>query len=224
MSSRRSPSSRPPAFAPEAAPRPELRQDVLLTLPGRETYGARVTRVSDDEVVLVLMLDARGPLTPGDFVPMVLEYPGSRGLVRLEGHGAVATRDLVRFRLDGDGDVLQRRDFVRVRVVRPLALAPVQPDDSLGEWVDTLTANLSGNGLLAAGPETLEIGDPVCFRVSTTSGEPPVEGRGRVARVTDAGQRGIAIEELDAEARRRLVRFIFECERLARQRTRDGEL
>jgi hypothetical protein len=209
---------------PASPPPPELRQDVILTLPGRERYGARVTRVTDGEVVLVLMLDARGPLTPGALVEMVLEYPAPRGLVRLEGHGTVATSDLVRFRLDGAADVVQRRDFVRVRVVRRLRLARVQADDSLGEWFETLTANLSGNGLLAAGPEDLEIGQAVCFHVVPVEGEPPIEGRGRVARVTDDGQRGIAIEQLDTDARRRLVRFIFECERIARQRTRDGEL
>jgi PilZ domain len=223
MSSRRTPPGQlgvaPTPFTP-----PALRQDVVLTLPRREQYRARVTRVTDQEVVLVLMLNARDSLTPGELVPMAIEYPAPRGLVRLEGHGTVATHDLVRFRLDGAADVLQRRDFVRVRVVRPLALARVLPDGELGEWIDTLTANLSGNGLLAAGPDTLAVGDAVRFRVFTVDGEPPIEGSGLVARIADQGQRGIAIEELDREARQRLVRFIFECERIARQRTRDGEL
>jgi hypothetical protein len=217
-------SARRTLFAPPPAPPPELRQDVVLTLPGRERYGARVTKVTAEEVVLVLMLDARDPLTPGELVPMALEYPAPRGLVRLEGHGTVATRDLVRFRLDGAADVVQRRDFVRVRVVRPLWIARVQDGDELGAWVQTLTANLSGNGLLAAGPDDLAAGAAVWFRVFPVDGEPAIEGRGRVTRVTDAGQRAIAIEHLDADARRRLVRFIFECERIARQRTRDGEL
>jgi hypothetical protein len=209
---------------PPAAPPPQLRQDVVLTLPGREQYRARVTRLSSDEILLVLMLDARKPLTPGELVPMAIEYPGPRGLVRLEGHGTVATKDLVRFRLDGAADVVQRRDFVRVSVVRPLALAREADDGGLGDWTDTLTANLSGNGLLAAGPETLAIGDRVRFKVYPVEGEPPIEGGGRVARTTDSGQRGIAIDELARDARRRLVRFIFEIERIARQRTRDGEL
>jgi PilZ domain-containing protein len=206
------------------APLPQLRQDVVLTLPRRERYRARVTRLTDDEIVLVLMLDAQDPLTPGELVPMTIEYPGPRGLVRLAGQGTIATKDLVRLRLDGDVDVVQRRDFVRVAVVRPLKLAREQDDGTLGPWVETLTANLSGNGLLAAGPDTLKIGDYVRFRVYPVEGEPPIEGAGRVARTTDRGQRGIAIEQLDREARRRLVRFIFECERIARQRTRDGEL
>jgi hypothetical protein len=223
MSARRAP-TRQQILTPPPPPPPAIRQDVVLALPGHERYGARVVRVSEQEIVLVLMLDARGPLRPGALAAMAIEYPAPRGLVRLEGHGAVATQDLVRFELDGAVDVLQRRDFVRVQVVRPLALALVGADGQPSGWIDTLTVNLSGNGLLAAGPDTLAIGDQVCFRVSLVEGEPPLEGCGRVMRIADAGQRGIAIDELDADARRRLVRFIFECERIVRQRTRDSEL
>lgn len=205
-------------------PLPVLRQDVVLVLADLERYGARVTRVTADEVVLVLMLDARDPLHPGDVAPMRIEFPGPRGLVSLEGRGTVATYDLVRFHLLGAVDVVQRRDFVRVQVVRPLALAAVRDDGALGPWAEGLTVNVSGNGILAAGPETLMAGDEVCFRLDAVNGEPPIEGRARVARIGDDGARALAIEELTREARQRLIRFIFERERIARQRTRDGEL
>jgi hypothetical protein len=206
-------------------PLPELRQDVVITLPDRTQYRGRVSRVTDEEIVVVLMLvDVRNPLTLGDASPMIVEFPAPRGLVRLEGRGTVATHDLVRFHHEGAVDIVQRRDFVRVRVVRPLALACIGEDDMPGEWVETLTVNVSGNGLLASGPEMLAIGDEVAFRMTVDEGEPPIAGRGRVARVADDGQRGIAIEELDRDARRQLVRFVFEQERIARQRTRDGEL
>jgi len=211
--------------APPAPPLPELRQDVVITLPDLRQFRGRVSRVTDAEIVVVLMLvDARDPLTLGDASPMRIEYPAPRGLVRLEGRGTVATHDLVRFHHDGAVDVVQRRDFVRVRVVRPLALAPVGEDGMSGEWTDTLTVNVSGNGLLAAGPEALGVGDAVAFRLTAAEDEPPIAGRGRIARIGEDGQRGIAIEEIDRDARRQLVRFVFEQERIARQRTRDGEL
>lgn len=210
--------------AAPAPPLPELRQDVVLTLPSHLQYQARVSRVTDDEIVLVLLLDARNPLSPGEVKAMAVEYPGPRGLVRLEGQGTVATYDLVRFRLDGAVDVLQRRDFVRVRVVRPLEIACIGEDDQPGEWARALTVNVSGNGLLSTGPDTLAVGDAVAFRLAALDDEPPIAGRGRVARIGDDGQRGIAIEQLDGEGRRQLVRFVFEQERIARQRTRDGEL
>jgi hypothetical protein len=210
--------------AAPAPPLPELRQDVVLTLPNQLQYQARVSRVTDDEIVLVLLLDARNPLSPGEVKTMAVEYPAPRGLVRLEGQGTVATYDLVRFRLDGAVDVLQRRDFVRVRVVRPLEIALLGEDDEPAEWARALTVNVSGNGLLSSGPDTLTVGDAVAFRLAAVDDEPPIAGRGRVARIGDDGQRGIAIEQIDREDRSQLVRFIFEQERIARQRTRDGEL
>jgi hypothetical protein len=210
-----------------APPLPLLRQDVVLALPNLERYGARVTRVTADEVVLVLMLDARDPLHLGDVAPMTIEYAGPRGLVSLEGRGTVATYDLVRFQLEGAVDVVQRRDFVRVQVVRPLSLALVGADGGLGRWIESLTVNLSGNGLLAAawpGSDRVAIGDELCFRVEVGGGEAAIEGRGRVTRAADDGAWAISIEELTRDARQRLIRFIFERERIVRQRTRDGEL
>jgi len=215
------------ALAPAKPPLPELRQDVIITLPDRRQYRGRVSKVTAHEIVVVLMLDARKALTLGDASPMWVEFPAPRGLVRLEGRGTVATHDLVRFQHEGAVDVVQRRDFVRVRVVRPLALARLSAEGEPGEWIETLTVNVSGNGLLAArwaGAESCAIGDALAFRMTVGDDEPPIEGRGRVARIGDDGQRGIAIEQIDGDARRQLVRFIFEQERIARQRTRDGEL
>jgi hypothetical protein len=212
------------ALAKPKPPLPALRQDVVITLPNRQQYRGRVSRVTEHELTIVLMLDTRKALALGDASPMCVEFPAARGLVRLEGRGTVATHDLVRFHHEGAVDVVQRRDFVRVRVVRALAVARIGADGEPGEWIHALTVNVSGNGLLASGPETLAIGDALAFRMTTAAGEPPIEGRGRVARVGDDGRRGIAIEQINREARAKLVRFVFEQERIARQRTRDGEL
>ncbi len=205
-------------------PLPEVRQDVDLALPGRERFAARVTQVSESEVVLVLLLDARDPLQLGEVAAMALEFPGPRGLVRIEGQGRVTAYDVVHLRLEGAVEVQQRRDFVRVRAVRPLALAPIDDEGRTGRWIDAYTVNVSGNGFLASGPDTLLIDTAVRFRLRANEGEAPIEGLGRVARTSDEGHRGVAIEELDGDGRRRLVAFIFERERIARRMTRDGAL
>ncbi len=207
--------------APAKPPLPELRQDVVITMPDREQYRGRVSKVTERDIAVVLMLDARRALTLGDASPMWVEFPAARGLVRLEGRGEVVAHDLVHFHREGAIDVVQRRDFVRVPVVRPLELARVSGSDTAGDWIGTLTVNVSGNGLLVAGPDTLDIGAVVLFKLLAVEGEPPIEGRGRVARIGDDGQRGIAIEQIDGPARAQLVRFVFEQERIARQRTRD---
>lgn len=205
-------------------PLPAPRQDVRVTLPGSEPYGAWVAELAERELALALARDARDPLKPGAVTAMTVEFAGPRGLVRLEGRGQLEARDLVRFRLDGAGEVMQRRDYARIRVVRPMAVARLHADGRAGRWIDTLMSNLSGNGVLAAGPDALALGDAVRFRVSLAEGEPPIEGEGHVARITDDGRRAIAIDRLGRADRERLVRFVFAAERIARQRTRDGEL
>ncbi len=212
------------AKAPTKPPLPELRQDVVITMPDRQQYRGRVSKVTAREIAVVLMLDARRALALGDASPMWVEFPAARGLVRLEGNGTVVAHDLIHFHHEGAVDVVQRRDFVRVGAVRPVELARVGGDDKPGDWSGTLTVNVSGNGLLVAGPDTLDAGAVVAFRLHANEGEPPIEGRGRVARIGDDGQRGIAIERIDGDARRQLVRFVFEQERIARQRMRDAEL
>jgi hypothetical protein len=206
------------------APQPRERQPAVLTLPGIEAFDARVTRVNDDEIVVVLLLEARDSINPGDVASMQLEFGGPRGLVTLEGEGTVEDHDVVRFRMDGAVDVVQRRGFVRVRVVRPMAVAPIDEHGHVGPWIDTLTVNLSGNGVLAAGPDTLEPDTEVRFRIRLSEGERPIEGSGRIARASEDGHRGIRILEMSEDHRDRLVAFIFERERIARQLTRDGEL
>lgn len=218
-----------PSPAATKPPLPVPRQDVVITLPDLEQYAGRVSEVTGTAIAIVLLFHARGvggiPL--GDASPMWVEYPAPRGLVRLEGSGAVVAQDLVHFHHEGAVDVVQRREFVRVSAVRPLELARVGAGGEAGEWMSTLTVNVSGNGLLAAGwagTDALDVGALVDFRLRPAEGEPQIAGRGRVVRVGDDGQRGIAIEEIERDARRQLVRFVFEQERIARQRTRDGEL
>ncbi|HEY4280319.1 MAG TPA: PilZ domain-containing protein [Conexibacter sp.] len=219
-----SPVRKPEARPAGQLPLPEVRQDVDLTIDVRERLPARVTRVNDEEIVLVVLINARDVLRPGEVKRMTIEFAGARGLITIEGDGAVLDYDVVRLRLDGDVRIIQRRDFVRVGCCRPLALARCDEAGAPGRWVDTLTVNVSGNGILAGGLDALMIDDEIAFRLHLTDEDPPVEGRGRVARTSDDGQRGIAIEQLPDEGRRRLVAFIFERERIARRVTRDGEL
>ena len=205
-------------------PRPALRQPALLRLPDGEQLDALVVGVGEHEVVLALLLEATDPVRPGDVVEMELEFGGPRGLVTVRGRGAVEEEDLVRFELGDEIEIQQRRDFVRVRVVRPLALAPIDEDGRVGAWINTLTVNISGNGLLASGPDTLEPDTEVRFRLRLREGETPIHGTGVVARASDEGHRGIRYVELDEPDRRRLIAFIFERERIARRMTRDREL
>jgi c-di-GMP-binding flagellar brake protein YcgR len=88
--------------------------------------------------------------------------------------------------------------------------------------VPSFTVDVSGGGLLLAGPDTLEVGEEVEFRLAIASGETPINGRGRVVRSDLRGRRAITFSSISELDRRRLIRFIFECQRLERQRGLQG--
>ena len=92
--------------------------------------------------------------------------------------------------------------------------------------VQSYTVDLSGGGFLLAGPDTLKIGEEVSFQLSLTPGVPPISGTATVVRVDRQGRRAAAFHEISDLDRRRLVRFIFDCQRAERHRglqeERDG--
>jgi hypothetical protein len=212
MSRRRDQTRRPP-------PLPRESEDVMLASEAGERMAARVERADDDALLLVLLLPP--PVVDEgdeDLGELVLEFSCRRGFVRLGGHAEIESGDLVRFRDVQALEVIQRRRFVRISAVRPVAVA--LPDDA-GE-IHTSSVDVSGDGMLLAGPDTLQVGDEVRFRFRTEPDADPIEGVGRVVRVVENGHRAIEFESITPRDRQRLIRFVFERERRARQITRDG--
>jgi c-di-GMP-binding flagellar brake protein YcgR len=110
--------------------------------------------------------------------------------------------------------VSQQREFVRLKANRPVLVylgrdrIPIQ----------SYAVDLAGGGLLLAGPDVLEIGEEVEFQLTLTPGSAPIVGVGTVVRSDIKGRRAISFSEMSDGNRRRLVRFIFECERAERRR------
>jgi PilZ domain-containing protein len=184
-----------------------------LTTPAGEALPVR-TFERADEVVLVVLVDVEGdterPLDVAD-----LEYTSRRGLIKLHGEAVFEDRSLIRFRPHGDAEVLQRRDFVRVHTPHPVTL---DAGDERGHRVHTV--DLSGGGMLLADADTLAADQVVRFVISVGADQEPVEGVARVVRVGDDGKRALMFEQISEYDRQRLIRFVFECMRNARARTR----
>jgi hypothetical protein len=66
---------------------------------------------------------------------------------------------------------------------------------------------------MLAAADALRIGDQVHFQIDLAAGELPVCGTGKVVRIDPAGHRAIVFEEIKDLDQRRLVRYIFECQR-----------
>ncbi|HXC46009.1 MAG TPA: PilZ domain-containing protein [Solirubrobacteraceae bacterium] len=113
----------------------------------------------------------------------------------------------------------QKREYVRLRSDRPV-LVYMGKDR---RQVQTYAVELSGGGLLLAGPHVLEIDEEVEFKLTLAQDREPIVGIGRVVRTDSRGRRAITFSQMSDGNRRRLVRFIFERERAERRRMLEAD-
>jgi hypothetical protein len=111
----------------------------------------------------------------------------------------------------------QRRDEIRIDLVRPVALIP---DGFKVGWLNGFTRNVSAGGVLIAGAEALEAGDRLRVRFELDDEDDLIDLLARVVRADDTwGLRGLRLERLTDRERERIVKFVF-----ARQRRALAEL
>ena len=198
-------------------PHPSGKRGTLTTAAGRELPVNTYER--GEEVVLVVLTNVDDPLPVEALDPSTLEYTTVRGVIRLIGEAHFEDRALVRFHAEGDAEVIQRRAFVRVHTPQQVRLDPALA----GRPLRAHTIDLSGGGMLLAGVPNLNVGDPIGFELRLGDDPTPVQGVARVRRIDADGKRAVAFEEIDEGDRQRLIRFVFECMRTARAKTR-GDL
>lgn len=199
---------------------PERSEVVMLSTTGGGQIPARVVERGENSLLIAITVPTR-PLTAAQLEDLVLEYHSQRGRIRLRGAFAIddpSDPDLLRMCEPRSLDVLQQRDYVRIQAARPVVIVGTGSGQH-----QTFTADISGGGLLLAGPDTLAMGEEITFSISLAQGETPVTGTAKVVRIDGRGRRAVAFEKISDLDRRRLVRFIFELQRNERQRGLTGE-
>jgi hypothetical protein len=203
---------------PGELPLPERSDPVTLVRPSGERVQARIAERDAGGLLVALMFRAERPLDEGPLDELVLEFTNNRGRIRLRGAVTLEDRELLRFRDLHSIELIQQREYVRVQSTRPMA---VTTEGSQGT-VQTYSVNLSGGGILLAGPSTLKIGEQVQFRLTTAKANPPITGVGTIVRADTQGHRALCFDEIAEGDHRRLVRFIFDCQRAERRRGLEG--
>jgi PilZ domain len=193
----------------------------MLTTPDGSTLPVSVAE-RGDEMLLVLLINPGDALDRlGDELSL-LESMTARGIVRMRGRLERIDAELIRYRVEGDAEVIQRRQYVRVTVPQPVTL-----DDDSGDILEGRSVNISGGGMLVRGRRghsALALGTEVRFSLCLDESNPPVRGVGRVARETDdPSEHALAIESISSGDQNRLIRFIFDRQRRALAQTR-GDL
>jgi hypothetical protein len=188
-----------------------------LTTPTGEEVPVR-TFERGEEVVLVVLVILDEERENDSVEAAKLEYTSRRGLIKLRGEAVFEDPSLIHFHPDGDAEILQRRDFVRVHTPHPVTV-----ESPLEGRRRVHTVDLSGGGMLVADDESLAVDQTIRFAISVVTTELPIEGIARVVRVREDGKRALMFEQIAEHDRQRLIRFVFECMRTARARTR-GDL
>lgn len=193
----------------------ELEQHVVIELPGMGRVDARVTEVEGKRVALSLFLPAGHSLRVNGAQDAVIQFAAPRGIYRVVGIARDLARDGVtlHFHQEVDPALIQRREFARADAVLPIS---VWPSEGYDDPVEANTLNLSGNGMLLNGVETLRPGDGFRFVLELPDDGEKIDAHARVVREGPRGQRGCAFETVTEEDRERIVRFVFERQRLER--------
>jgi hypothetical protein len=195
---------------------PGRSENVTLVPAGGERISARVLESGADTLLVAIMVPTK-PLSSSQLESLTLEFVGPRGRVRLGGTTTIenpSEPDVLRIDQPRSIEVLQEREYVRIMSTRPAVVygGPNQIP------VQSYTVDVSGGGFLLAGPDSLKIGDEVEFQLTLTPAVLLISGKGKVVRVDSRQRRAVAFTQISELDRRRLIRFIFECQRDERQR------
>lgn len=188
-------------------------EKVVLRHPDLGALPATVQADDDETITLVLAVRVNGSARALRGHATV-EGTTRRGLRRV--HGVVAAEpqrpELVRLRREGDHELLQRRERVRVDAVMPVTVTPLDPP---APPFATTTRNLSVIGALIHDVRSLPLGTPVELALALDPASALVVVRGEVVRDAGGDEKGITFEELSRDESARLMRFVTERERLA---------
>ncbi len=160
---------------------------------GGKGIHARVLECGPDTLLVAIMVPI-GPLSASHLDGLVLEFVSPQGRVRLSGTTTIedpSDPDVLRIDAPRSIEVLQEREYVRIRSARP-AIVYAGTNRSA---VESYTVDLSGGGFLLAGPDTLKIGEDVQFKITL---EPRAadqrHGRGRAGRSPGASRRRLQVD------------------------------
>jgi hypothetical protein len=198
---------------------PAPAETVVVSTSAGGHIPARVTARGANSLTVAIMVPIK-PFSRSELDALVIEYSDARGRVRLRGTASIEDPnepDLLHIEDPRSIEVLQQREFVRIESARPVLVYAGR--DALE--VQSYTVDLSGGGFLLAGPDSLKVGDEVKFRLALSQGALPIAGKGSVVRIDTRGRLAVSFSEISDLDRRRLVRFIFDCQRMERRRGLD---
>lgn len=181
--------------------------------------SVRVSISHTNGSIMLTVVGDPGELYDQQLIGLTLESTGGQGVLRTRGSGQRVDANRIRFFLDDTADIVQRRQFVRVVAAQRVVLE----DDNENVILDTYAINISGGGLLLALPRKgVDLGpeQKANFYLYLSHSDDPVIGLAKVIRIVADNQLAIAFEEISRRDQERVIRFVFDRQRVALAMTR----
>jgi len=196
---------------------PKAQQPATLVMPDGVHLPARIAGNEGADLLVLAMVRLGGDLPPDRVQQIVLEISGGKGVIRLGGDVCLEDGEQLRFANLHSIDVVQRREYVRVKAARQVLVML----DGSSAAIETYSVDLSGGGMLLGGLDHVRVGERIGFRLITepdgASGS-QIVGTGKVVRNDPGGKRAVSFESISEGDRRRLIKFLFECQREERRK------
>jgi PilZ domain len=177
-----------------------------------------ITHRADD--ILLVILAGAADFVAGPLTHLVLESTGVRGVVRSLGSAELIEPNLLRFVLGDTPEIVQRREYVRVIVAKRVVLENADGD----LLADGLTVDLSGGGMLVQLPRSTQLPaeSDIYFTLylGMTEYDDQVSGSATLVRRKPDNQVAFGFGDISRRDHERLIRYVFERQRLALRLTR----
>jgi hypothetical protein len=185
-----------------------------IDLPQLGSLPALVDLVAGHATAVLLVRPLRGlDEVVGDSVG--IDIVTSRGLLHVDAQVSGVRDGELDLEIADDGELVQRREFARVDAVLEVTVA--SPPGGT-EKIAAAAVNISGSGAVVSRLGGLEIGESVSLSLRLAPSEPPIVISGRIVREFGEHLRAIHFEQLHGADRERIVRYVFERQRLELQR------
>jgi hypothetical protein len=187
-----------------------------LILPQLGSFPAVVDMDDAEHATAMLLVRPLQSLAGTVGSDVSIDIATNRGLLHVDAHVVETSAGEVLELLTGRTELIQRRSFARVDAFLEIVVTP----GSEATPIPAAVVNISASGAVVSRMGDMALDDEVRLSLRLAPYEPPLDIVGRVVREFDKQFRAVHFEQIRESDRERIVRFVFDRQRLERRHGR----
>jgi len=194
----------------------ERGRHATVTLPQIGSFPAMVDMDDADHATVMLLVRPLQSLARTVGSDIQFDIATKRGLLHVDGQVVEASSSEVLELGLTHSELIQRREYARVDAF----LEVVVTSNEAAVTVPAAVVNISASGAVVSRLSMLSVGDEAELELRLAPADPPIKIIARVVRESDEQFRALHFEQIAERDRERIVRFVFDRQRLERRHGR----